>query len=131
VIRPSWTFGVQEIANEIRVGEKLSAMGTHKNIVSILRHGVLPNIQAYYIDMELCDLDLEKYIRKTWKDRLTDNISRYQASHSEAEVVRFFGLLYVREIMKDITRGLAFIHLEGEVHRDLKPANRMFVVYKI
>jgi serine/threonine protein kinase len=115
----------------LRHHEKLSAMGTHKNIVSILRHGVLPNIQAYYIDMELCDLDLEKYIRKTWKDRLTDNISRYQASHSEAEVVRFFGLLYVREIMKDITRGLAFIHLEGEVHRDLKPANRMFVVYKI
>jgi serine/threonine protein kinase len=129
VIHLSGDFDLKDIENEIRAGKKLSAVGTHKNIVSILQHGKLPpNDPIYFIDMELCHLDLGMYIAKTWTEKLEGIISQYPL-HPQADVIYFFGQLYTRGIMKDITRGLAFIHLEGEIHRDIKPANGIFISF--
>ena len=65
--------------------------------------------------MELCDLDLETYIRKAWPADLVGK-SRYFASKE-------YDMSVVWNIMADITCGLNFIHSLGEVHRDLKPSN--------
>ena len=61
--------GIQEVAtedicNEFRALRKLYASGNpYKNLVVVLQQGLLqPN--CYYIDMELCECDLDIYIHK-------------------------------------------------------------------
>eukprot|EP00754_Rhynchopus_humris_P045782 Rhum_TRINITY_DN5269_c0_g1::Rhum_TRINITY_DN5269_c0_g1_i1::g.16986::m.16986 len=53
-------------------------------------------------------------------------IMEYVGGGSLNSVIQKFGLLpssSCRHYMKDILRGLAFLHAKGIVHRDLKPAN--------
>lgn len=76
----------------------------------------------YFIDMELCDLDLGTYIEAPWKTRLNETLMGYLPDERD-KLLPILGLLQIREIMKDITRAIVFIHLENEVHRDLKPPN--------
>ena len=68
--------------------------------------------------MELCNLNLECWIERKWNEAtekklpyLTGNI------HSRMRMGQIW------DVMKDITRALAFIHSEKEVHRDLKLRN--------
>lgn len=126
-MRPNHTFSIKDIQNEIRAVDKLCSPGTHKNIVAVLGHGQLPNMPYFYLDMELCDLDLGTYGKGTWTEILEKRLEMY-SSEVHAKLIPVLGLLQIREIMKDITRGLTFIHLEGEVHRDLKPANGDFSI---
>ena len=53
-------------------------------------------------------------------------VMEYVGGGSLNSVIQKFGLLpssSCRRYMKDILRGLAFLHAKGIVHRDLKPAN--------
>lgn len=79
--------------------------------------------EYYYIDMELCDLNLDDYIHG---DR--------QASFpmARAHAINIFvskdcslleKMRNVWTIMIHISQGLDFIHQNGQVHRDLKPRN--------
>jgi len=55
----------REIDNEVRAITALCRNGTHKNIVSFIMFGELPNSSYYFINMELCDLSLDVYIHCT------------------------------------------------------------------
>lgn len=90
---------------------------THQNIVSVLAFGKLSHF-LYYIDMELCDLNLERWIYGKW-----DQNTAKRLPHLTVELPPRARMGQVWDIMEDITRAVAFIHDEHEIHRDLKPSN--------
>lgn len=89
----------------------------HQNIIAVYRHGQLqPPHAFYYIDMELCDINLEEYIQCTTRDvhGLMDWDKAIENGH---------GLFLIFAILQEILCGLNFIHTHNEVHRDLNPQN--------
>ena len=54
---------LQGIQNEIETLTEISESDGHANIITIWDSGRLPRSNYYYIDMELCDLDLNDYIQ--------------------------------------------------------------------
>lgn len=67
----------------------------------------------YYIDMELCDSNLEQFIQ----DR----------SLSGTQVI---SMEQIWIIMLHIARGVAFIHTQEEIHRDIKPRNSIYLFFR-
>lgn len=100
------------IENELRVIIKLSCDGGHKNIIHVLTFGNFPDDTYAFIDMDLCDFNLEQYNNCNWK--------RIHAAH---RIPKGSLELEIWNIMKQIADGLGFIHGLEEVHRDLKPRN--------
>lgn len=102
----------ETIQNEVRAINKLCKPGGNRNIVAVLRQGEVRFAAFHYIDMELCDQNLEQYI--------------YQDRTGSGE---HFTMLEVWTVMVQIANGVAFIHEQGEVHRDLKPRNSIYPRY--
>ena len=117
LIRPFGALGAKDLQNEVRAVEKLCEPGSHKNIVSVLRHGRFPPL-LYFIDMEVCELNLENYIHRKWPAEIVAKVP-----HFTNDVPARTRMSQVWEILEDITSGVAFIHLNKEIHRDLKPRN--------
>jgi serine/threonine protein kinase len=92
--------------NEVRAMSKLCKRDANPNLVEVFRHGEIPNSVLYYIDMELCNGNLEEYILEHDPSG-TNPITIGEVWH----------------IMVQISNGLVFIHDQREVHRDLKPQN--------
>jgi serine/threonine protein kinase len=114
LIRPFSSIRKQDVENEVRALDKLCT-SKHPNIVQVLGHGKLKEDGAFvYIDMELCDITLERYIG--W-EQVGDLVNWETIIHKDE--VR----LHAYNIMRDILRGLLYIHSLGEVHRDLNPRN--------
>jgi serine/threonine protein kinase len=108
----------EDIKNEMRAVAKLCmTSNTHKNIVSVFAYGNLTHF-IYYIDMELCDLNLDRWICAKW-----DETAAKKLPHLTVELPPRARMGQVWDIMEDITRAVAFIHDEHEIHRDLKPSN--------
>ena len=103
--------GSQVLENELRVIKKLCQHG-HKNIIQVLDYGNISGQTYGFIDMELCDLNLEEFNRCQWKR--IEATHRLPAGSLELETWN---------IMSQIADGLAFMHRQREVHRDLKPRN--------
>src|SRR5271163_1000164 len=90
--------------------------GSHPNIIEIFGHGRLrDNSVFYYIDMELCDSNLEEYIQGK-KD-----IPRLLGWATAIE--QGLGPFFLCSFMRQIVNGLKFIHEHSEVHRDFNPQN--------
>ena|ERR1700737_2954982 len=104
------------VANEARAVSKLCRDGAHPNIVAVFRHGQLPNMPCYFIDMELCDINLTHYM---YSGMVPDNIPAF----SRDDVQQIWN------VMISIASGVKYIHNLGEVHRDLRPDNSMFLHY--
>jgi serine/threonine protein kinase len=106
VIKQGPGMNVDDIRNEIRAIKKVSK-SCHPNIVNILSisKDTWENKPAYFIQMELCDGDMDGYIRE-----------RYRQGKS-------FSGLEIADIMVQVLEGLVFLHNHDEVHRDMKPKN--------
>ena len=105
----------KDIDNEKRAINKL-CLSSHPNIVQVFKHGSLAEITAFYfIDMELCDCNLEEYIHN--KRAVPRLLSLKNA------INHGLGPLYVCRITQQITDGLKFMHDHNEVHRDFSPQN--------
>jgi serine/threonine protein kinase len=76
--------------------------------MEVYRQGEVTDSAYYYIDMELCDENLDQFMR-----------AHRPSSSSPIQ------LPLVWNIMVQITSGLAFIRELGEIHRDIKPRNSM------
>jgi serine/threonine protein kinase len=121
IIRLFGDITEDDIKNEMRAVAKLCmTQHTHKNIVSVFDYGRLSSF-LYFIDMELCDLNLERWIYRQW-----DEATAKKLPFLTAEFPPGPRLGQVLDIMEDITRAVAFIHEEHEIHRDLKPSNGLY-----
>lgn len=75
-----------------------------------------PNAAFYFIDMELCDLNLEEYIRSPATE-IQGLLAWGKA------IVQGDAAFLIWTILQQIVSGLVFVHSCGEVHRDLSPQN--------
>jgi serine/threonine protein kinase len=73
----------------------------------------------FFIDMEVCDTDLETWIQR---DRGIQAAQTYECSPGFQE-------LQVWNIVRQIADGLVFIHEQKEIHRDLKPSNGNLIAF--
>ena len=104
-----------EIEIEAKAIQKVCGKGSHPHIVEVLRIGELRNSSDYFIDMELCDLNLADYI---YSETPRDGLPFYNKVASPP--LRAQQIWYV---LIHIASGLKFMHSIRMVHRDLKPAN--------
>lgn len=103
------------IASEIRAIETL-CNGSHQNVIKVFCHGLLrPGRSVYFIDMEMCDANLEEFV--AGQTQFQELINWPKASKSLR--IRYA----LNDVMKQILEGLIFIHSHDEVHRDLSPQN--------
>jgi serine/threonine protein kinase len=127
-MRPFSKVTQKDIEVEANAITKLCRSGGHPNIVAILTHGMLPDSSYYYIDMELCDFNLEYYIYNRGSaqgellvDGTPQEILGLTVAAGEDGFVSRQQALWT--ILKHINEGLQFLHQRGYVHRDLKPRN--------
>lgn len=108
--------------------------GGHRHIVSILRHGWHNNSPFwYFLDMELCDLNLHQYNQYHHKSNSSFDISQIPSNGSifiteKCSLPTWFHNIWT--IGVHLAQGLQYIHFKGIVHRDLKPSNGTFLLLK-
>ena len=84
----------------------------HPNIIIVFKDGVFKINVHKYIDMQVCEMNLEEYNYASWK-----------ASLVETDIPPDLRANQIWKIVIDIASGLEFLHGRGKVHRDLKPTN--------
>jgi serine/threonine protein kinase len=129
LIRPFGSVTREDVETEVKAITEILAGGGHKHVIKFFDHGPLRASDYYYIDMELCDFNLDKYIYAPdrsllFSGRFTDGSKE---SCKPAFCERWNSIQEKREnvwrIMDHITTGLEFLHGQGLAHRDLKPQN--------
>ena|ERR1700738_5258745 len=108
-----------EKRDELKVINNLRAGGQHNNIVTVFSHGPLDDRQ-YYIDMELCLLNLYEYMHGDIKSSF--GVQQYWSPTQTDDTLSCLSLWGITD---QIASGLEFIHNQGYLHRDLKPHNGM------
>jgi len=106
----------RQIVNEVGAATTLCGDG-HPNIIQTFEHGPLDDL-SYFIDMELCNLNLRQFLRGD-KDKVKpdDWFLHWPIEHPGDKGFFIFAL------MQEIANGLYFIHGNDIVHMDLKPEN--------
>jgi serine/threonine protein kinase len=87
------------------------------NIVQVFQYGKHEIGGGYYVDMELCDLNLDRYL----EGEELPNLKKWSELRKRA--VQYGTTSDIFDIVGDIIDGLIFIHGQGEAHRDLTPQN--------
>lgn len=117
----------KDIENEASAIDKLGR-GDHHNVVSVLRHNWLDST-CYFIDMELCDMNLDNFIYQDldWNGH---NCSLHPEYLFDQHPPIWWRTTECIDVMFQLANGLEFIHSHGHVHRDLKPHNsKTFLIY--
>lgn len=113
--------------NEVRVLDKFRKNGVHENIVTVLDYGWLDeNKERFFVDLEACLLNLDDYIKENVKHIL--GLTRYFDSQPDKKslcCLSFWG------IVKDVCRGLNYMHSIRELHRDVKPRNSNYLLFAL
>ena len=110
-----------EIEKELRIITTICRNETHKNIVSVLDYGKLPQFPYYFIDTE-CDLSLAAYIYRS------DSLSPLESiPYFIKDASPDMKSLQIWNIMRQIADGTKYIHGQCLVHRDIKPSNGIFI----
>jgi serine/threonine protein kinase len=113
------------VENETRA-IKICMSREHPNIVTILHYGRLSS-DHFYIDMELCAINLDDYIYDTSSARSKvqneANCEGISPVFVPNECSFQLQLQNVYTIMSQISDGVKFLHMEKLAHRDLKPSN--------
>jgi serine/threonine protein kinase len=122
LIRPFGEVTLKDILDEAQAIEKLQKDIKCQNLVIVLRHGWLSSSPFYYIDMELCEANLEHYLHGKTSGYDTCNNPRFLGAIFETR-----GICHTWDIMHQISLGIDFIHSCKQVHRDLKPRNGISV----
>ena len=117
-MRPFGKVTEEDILAELGAIKALYKNGSPKSLVAVEDYGRLPQSPYYYIDMELCDANLDTYI------------AGHMPMEPKSANLRLFdtslvgrGIWNTWDIMEQISSGIEFIHGHGKVHRDLKPRN--------
>src|SRR5271156_1077179 len=108
----------KDIEHEAQVIERICGEGAHPHIVEVLKLGELLNSDYYFIDMELCDLNLSEYIHRSTPLNPSESIPYFIRNSSPPLKAQ-----QIWNIMKQIANGVNYLHTLKVVHRDLKPAN--------
>ena len=74
-----------------------------------------------FIDMELCDLNLDDYIHCTKSEAM---VPTYFIKDQPPPIKS----LQIWNVMLHIANGVEFLHRKRMIHRDLKPANSTYRV---
>ena len=91
---------------------------SHPNIVEVIEHGELEYMSRYFIDMELCDLNLQCYIYGDWNPVVLQEMPYFTG-----DLPPKMKAAQIWSMMRDVTNGLIHIHSLDQVHRDIKPQN--------
>jgi serine/threonine protein kinase len=117
--RPVGVITKKHLRNEFRVIARVCG-GGQKDVVKVLGFGELSSSSHYYLDMELCDMNLENFIQRKWTAKM-ELLLPYMTTDSGPRM----RTVQIWNIMEDTSNGLAYIHGLNEIHRDLKPRNSM------
>lgn len=105
-----------DIEAEIRILTKLKDTPHIIQLLQWNRNKGVISLNFPYYKYNLYQYMLSKYVNKTSIYLLTDQNSIFQ---NRMEITECF------HIMKQITKGLEYIHKNGIIHRDIKPQNIM------
>jgi len=105
------------VEKEVRAIQRLCGAEAHVNIVQVLNHGLLWDFPYYYIDMELCDMNLSYYIQSTTPAEPSNSLPRFIGGGGTDS------LLQIWTVMSQIASGVEYIHREHQIHRDIKTGN--------
>jgi serine/threonine protein kinase len=94
---------------------KILCNKSHKNIIQYIGDGIIAPTSFYYIDMELCDIDLSKYMNGGNNVIGVHGLPSWNKDDPD--------VFMIVAIMQQLLSGLAFMHKENKVHRDLDPTN--------
>ena len=108
----------EEIEYEAQAIIKICGKGSHSHIVEVLKLGELRNTDYYFIDMELCDLNLAEYIHRATPQGPSESIPSFIKNAPPPLKAQ-----QIWNIMRQIASGIKYMHTLKVVHRDLKPAN--------
>jgi serine/threonine protein kinase len=100
--------------DEIQAIRNIFSDGGHRHIIAIMKIGDIP--QNIFIDMELCDLNLDDFIYCR-KDPAV--VPTYFVKDQPPPLKS----RQIWNIMSQIAQGVEFLHGKRMVHRDLKPVN--------
>ena len=107
--------------NEVKAAKCLGTK-SHPNIIQAFEHGALDQVN-YFIDMELCDLNLREFLRGE-KVKPDDWFLHWPIEDLGDR------LFFIVALLQEIANGLHFIHAYDQVHRDLKPENSISTLYQ-